>query len=148
MHPDNVGKQFRGLRREVRNGEALLPMTSGAPKKHNITWHNDDSHSDEHLTRIDAAWETQPTHADHWDMPASIQLHTTQSHFGSQGIRRFMKNPSAPSMTAEGQEAHEDLPEVYHHQGKYWIYEGHHRILSSRLSGAPSITVHFWDTRR
>ena len=136
---------FRGLRREVRNGEALLPMTSGAPRMHNITWHPD---SDEHLDRTELAWETHPTHADHWNMPANIPLNTTQSHFGSQGIRRYMANPSAPSLTAEGQEAHEDLPEVYHHQGKYWIYEGHHRILSSRLSGANSIQVHFWDTRK
>lgn len=148
MHPDNIGPQFSKLRREVRNGEAMVPMTSGAPRMHNIVWHNDNQNSDDHLERTHFAWETHPTHADHWNMPSSTVLNTTQNHFGSQGIRRYMKDPSAPSMTSEDQEAHEDIPEVYHHKGQYWINEGHHRILSSRLSGASSIQVHFWDTRQ
>lgn len=138
---------LRGPKREVRDGEALLPMTSRVPRMHNVIWHNDNENPEEHEDRIAIAGETMPSHPDHWDLPSNVVLHTSQSHFGSGGIRRYMSNPEAPSQGSEGRHEYgEDLPEVYSHGGKYWIYEGHHRIIASRLRGEGSIPVHVWNT--
>lgn len=129
--------------REVRNGDALISMASGAPRSKNIVFVKDET-PDDYEDRVESAGWSMPSHPEHWDLPTTQPVHTSQERFGAQGIRKYMKNPESTSETSEGRDHTEDLPEVYSHGGKIWIYEGHHRILASRLRGDSSIPVHYW----
>jgi hypothetical protein len=64
-------------------------------------------------------------------------LFTEQEHFGTQGIRHYIDNPTVRTPSAGN-----DKPEVYpDRDGDLWINEGHHRIIASRLRGEPYINV-------
>ena len=122
-----------------------IPLTKDVFKRVNVVSHPEQFGEDEELDRQLAADDTrthQHPHEMH-DLPAHQAVHTTQDTVDRAGIRSYIDKPNNPEhWTEEGY----DAPEVYHHQGKMWIYEGHHRIIASRLRGEPSIKVHFWDT--
>lgn len=130
--------------------ENLLPMTGRVPRMHNITWHDEEEDPDYHEQREEDSWDYMPAHPEVVDLPASHPLHTTQTHYGTRGIRRYVDDPNASHIGGIGHvqvidEEEEELPKVYHHEGADWIADGHHRIMASRLRGEPSIKVHYWD---
>lgn len=125
-----------------------LGMDASIVKKVGIIAHDPkEDRTDEGMDREHASTSTKEHQnpEDMWSMPASEELHTTQGSLDKSGIRHFIDHPNNPEHWKEGEGY--DAPQVYSHQGKTWIYEGHHRIMASRLRGEHSIKVHHWDTR-
>lgn len=83
------------------------------------------------------AHHEQTTHVDE-----STELHTGQTHLWKPALEHYIKHPDtlhsqqdASDLDDEGNPYHEDHPEVFHHQDKMWIGEGHHRLLAGRMMG-------------
>ena len=69
----------------------------------------------------------------------NVPLFTVQSHFGTMGVRHYI---DTPDVLANGGDTDYPTPVVYTgRDGRMWIKEGHHRIISSRLRGEQSIKV-------
>lgn len=68
-----------------------------------------------------------------------VNLATTELHTGQRGIfpervKEYVERPGMASATSR------DLPvEIYQHQGKTWIGEGHHRVAAARQRGQKTI---------
>jgi hypothetical protein len=137
-------------RRGYNQHENLLPMTGRVPRMHNITWHDEAEDPEYHLQRTEDSFDSMPAHPEIKTLLASHPLHTTQSHYGTKGIRRYVNNPNASHLGGMGHvqttdPEDEELPQIYRHGGLDWINEGHHRILASRLRGESSIQVYYWN---
>ena len=64
--------------------------------------------------------------------PSHEELWTSQSHLHMPTLQRYA---SGDIPTEQGEEWDPDYePETYHHGGKQWIAEGHHRTVASRLA--------------
>jgi hypothetical protein len=140
----NVGQQFKRQFGEPN----WMPTNKTAIRGVNIVSHPEQHGSGEEMDRQIDADETM-NHSrpeDMWDMPASQELHTSQTHVDRAGVRSYIDRPNDPEHWDENNGY--DAPSVYEHQGKLWIHEGHHRIIASRLRGDSSIKVHYWNTRR
>lgn len=142
--PKFIRKKGTGKRKSPEN---LLPMTGSVPRFHNITY-REHSYKDS-VNRTVKAEDSKPETPSVVDLPATLKLNTTQSHYGTLGIRRYIDQPDAPH-TSSGHRLSKnnrstDIPQVYSEGGELWIHEGHHRIIASRLSGEPSIQVQYWD---
>ena len=124
-------------------------LSMGAPivKNLGIVAHDPkEDDTEEGFNRTEAMYANKEHHhpGDMWDMPASEELHTTQSVLNKSTIRHFVDNPNNPEEWKDGEGY--NAPEVYTHQGKLWVHEGHHRLIASRLRGDSSTKVHHWDT--
>ena len=119
-----------------------IPMTGRVARLHHITYvpMSDEeviNHENENFSEIDREnWE-YPNEKEK-QLDRNTPLFSKQSHFGTQGIRHYIDNPDVLA------DPYTDYPTpvVYTGKdGKMWIHNGHHRIISSRLRGEQSIKV-------
>jgi len=68
--------------------------------------------------------------------PAHEELWTSQSHLHMPTLRRYASGDiTKPQEEEWGDDIDPDYePETYHHGGRQWIAEGHHRTVASRLA--------------
>lgn len=140
MHPDNIGRQF-GPRNWISTEKPVF-------KDINVISHPEQVGTDEDWDRLEDAQESQQLFHPHemTDLPAHVEVHTTQGLVDRAGIRSYIDQPN--DHTRWDDEIGYDAPQVYHHKGKLWVYEGHHRIIASRLRGESSLKVQMWDANR
>lgn len=140
MHPDNVGRQF--------GPKSWMPTDKSVFKNINVIAHPEQKDTDEDWSRHDAALNTRFHVEPHEmkDLASDVPVHTTQTSVDRAGIRSYVDQPN--DHTRWDDDNGYDAPEVYHHEGKLWVYEGHHRIIASRLRGEPSIKAQIWDANR
>lgn len=140
MHPDNLGRQF--------GPKSWIPTDKPVFKNINVISHPELIDSDEDWNRHEDAQETLSYAHPHEmvDLPAHVEVHTTQLSVDRAGIRSYVDRPN--DHTRWDDEIGFDAPQVYQHSGKLWVYEGHHRIIASRLRGEPSIKVQMWNAER
>jgi hypothetical protein len=119
-----------------------VPMTGRVARLHNITYvpMSDDeiiNHENENFSELDPETWEYPNEKEKL-LDRNTPLFSKQSHFGTQGIRHYIDNPDVLA------DRYTDYPTpvVYTGKdGKMWIHNGHHRIISSRLRGEQSIKV-------
>jgi len=112
-----------------------FPMRLPTIKRYGVNYTSEEA---PHLTgEVDGYGQQHPDEM--WDMPSDVQLHTSQESVDTGTLKHFREQPNDPNnyVEAEGY----DAPQVYHHDGKYWISEGHHRVLASRMRGDSSTKV-------
>jgi hypothetical protein len=123
-------------------GGPQIPMTGRVARMHNITYV---PMSDEEVMNHEDENFSEPVRKPKWYYPnekekqldRNTPLFSKQSHFGTQGIRHYIDNPDVLA-----QETDYPTPVVYTGKdGRMWIHNGHHRIISSRLRGEQSIKV-------
>lgn len=141
----NNADMYEGSKRQFgpRN---FIDLRKPVFQKINVSSHPETFGEDEDLERQEAADNTREHQYPHemYDLPHHQTVHTTQDTVDRAGIRSYIDKPNNPEHY--GEDGY-DAPEVFHHKGNFWVYEGHHRIIASRLRGEPSTKVHFWDTR-
>lgn len=119
-----------------------VPMVGRVARVHNITYvpmseEELIEHENENFSELDRKSSTYP-HEKEKQLDRNTPLFTWQSHFGTQGIRHYMDTPDVLMY----KETDYPTPVVYTGKdGKVWIKDGHHRIISSRLRGEQSIKV-------
>jgi hypothetical protein len=64
--------------------------------------------------------------------PHHEELWTSQAHLHMPTLQRYASG-DIPTHDAEEWDPHYE-PETYHHGGKTWLAEGHHRTVASRLA--------------
>lgn len=120
-----------------------VPMTGRVARMHNITYvpMSEDEiidHENENFSALDRSSYTYPNEKEKL-LDRNVPLFSKQSHFGTQGIRHYIDNPD---VLANRGDTDYPTPVVYTGKdGKMWIHNGHHRIISSRLRGEQSIKV-------
>jgi hypothetical protein len=119
-----------------------IPMTGRVARMHNITYvpMNEDQIIDQENENF------QEPDRSNWTYPnekvkmldRNVPLFTKQSHFSTVGIRHYIDTPDVLSYT----ETDNPIPVIVTGKdGKVWIHDGHHRIISSRLRGEQSLKV-------
>lgn len=119
-----------------------VPMTGRVARTHNITYvpMSDEEwidHENENHIAPDRTNYTYPNEKEQI-LDRSTPLYTWQSHFGTSGIRHYTDNPDKLF------DPNTDYPTPVVFTGKdgrTWIKDGHHRIITSRLRGEQSIKV-------
>ena len=120
-----------------------VPMTGRVARMHNITYvpmSEDETieHENENFSPPDRSNWTYPNEKEK-QLDRNVPLFSKQSHFGTQGIRHYIDTPDV--LANEGDTDY-PTPVVYTAKdGKMWIHNGHHRIISSRLRGEQSLKV-------
>lgn len=116
--------------------EPQIPMTSRVARMHNITYvpmSVDEQEEEGHYLYSDE--DEYPAHP--YRLYRDEPLYTTQEHFGTRGVRHYVDNPESLTTSASA-----DKPHIFSDDdGAFWINEGHHRIIASRLRGEPYIDV-------
>ena len=119
-----------------------VPMTGRVARMHNITYvpmteEETIDHENKNFSEPDRSTYTYPNEKEK-QLDRNTPLFSKQSHFGTQGIRHYIDNPDV----LVDHETDYPTPVVYTGKdGKMWIHNGHHRIISSRLRGEQSIKV-------
>lgn len=120
-----------------------VPMVGRVARTHNITYV---PMSEEEIIAHENENFGEPVREPKWYYPnekekqldRNTPLFSKQSHFGTQGIRHYVDNPDVPAE----KDSEYPTPVVYTgRDGRIWIHNGHHRIISSRLRGESSIKV-------
>jgi len=120
-----------------------IPMTGRVARLHHITYvpMTEDEiidHENENFSPIRGTDWSYPNEKEKL-LDRNTPLFSKQSHFGTQGIRHYIDNPD---VLANGGDTDYPTPVVYTGKdGRMWIHNGHHRIISSRLRGEQSIKV-------
>lgn len=117
-----------------------LPLNSRAAKKAGFVFHEDEFAAPHIIGEVEGYHYVEPHEM--VPLPHDVPLHTTQKSVEKPGVRRYVDEGYDPT------EYHEDegynAPQVYKHENKVWVAEGHHRLMADRLTGRPS-TVQFID---
>jgi len=120
-----------------------VPMTGRVARMHNITYV---PMTEEETIEHENENFSPPVREPKWFYPnekekqldRNTPLFSKQSHFTTRGIRHYVDNPDV----LVDHETDYPTPVVYTAKdGKMWIHNGHHRIISSRLRGEQSIKV-------
>ena len=125
------------------NSGPQIPMTGRVARMHNITYvpMTEDEfidHENKNFSEPDRTDWTYPNEKEKL-LDRNVPLFTVQSHFGTMGVRHYI---DTPDVLANGGDTDYPTPVVYTgRDGRMWIKEGHHRIISSRLRGEQSIKV-------
>lgn len=67
-------------------------------------------------------------------IPTDTVLHTGQRSMYKPGVDQYAKDP--------GHQPY--LPEVYHHEGRDYMGDGHHRVAAARQRGDKTIEVNYY----
>jgi hypothetical protein len=126
------------------NGEAWVPMTGRVARMHNITYvpmSEDDiiNHENENFkgVRRPSGGIDYPDQKEQL-LDRNVPLFTKQAHFSAEGIRHYVDTPDELFV----KDTDYPTPVVYTAKdGRTWIHDGHHRIITSRLRGEQSIKV-------
>ena len=73
--------------------------------------------------------EPQPGYRPHHE-----ELWTSQSHLHMPTLAKYARGDIPEHDPDYGEEHVPYQPETYEHEGKRWIYEGHHRTIATRLA--------------
>jgi hypothetical protein len=141
----NLSNQFEPERKFGPKNE--MPTTKPVFKKINIISHPELENTDEENSRMDSAMKTRDLAIFH-DLPSNVEVHTSQSQIDRAGIRSYIDNRNSHTNKVSHPVfgSGPDVPEVYRHSGKLWLFEGHHRLAASRLKGETSTKVSLWNT--
>jgi hypothetical protein len=124
-------------------GGPQVPMTGRVARMHNITYvpmteEETIDHENKNFSEPERSNWTYPNEKEK-QLDRNTPLFSKQSHFTTRGIRHYVDNPD---VLAEEGNTDYPTPVVYTgRDGKMWIHNGHHRIISSRLRGEQSIKV-------
>jgi hypothetical protein len=120
-----------------------IPMTGRVARTHNITYvpMTEDEivdHENENFQHPVRGAELRWVNEKEKQLDRNTPLFSKQSHFGTMGIRHYI---DTPDVLAE-KDTDYPTPVVYTGKdGRMWIHNGHHRIISSRLRGEQSLKV-------
>ena len=117
-----------------------LPLSSRAAKGAGFVFHEDEYAAPHIAGEVEGYHYVEPH--DMVSLPHDVPLHTTQKSVDKAGVRHYIDSGYDPEeyREAEGYNA----PQVYKHENRVWVAEGHHRLMADRLTGRES-TVQYID---
>lgn len=65
----------------------------------------------------------------------SMELHTAQDHISRRWVEVYAKDPEVVAV------ARREPIELFHHEGRVFVGNGHHRLAAARQKGQKSIAV-------
>lgn len=117
-----------------------LPLNSRAAKGAGFVFHADEYAAPHIAGEVEGYHYSEPH--DMVELPHSVPLHTTQRSVEKPGVRHYVDKGYDHTEWREDNGYH--APQVYKHDNKVWVAEGHHRLMADRLTGRTS-TVQFID---